>query len=207
MKQKKKIVLKDTKNEYKTLDEELIEDKQDGIKTIDYYKRRQRTIKEKVKEWYLRKYKKGHIIMINMELSSGNHRTFIVTENKEGFKYRQKKYLFDNQSKYYNSDFGYYAYDFHEELSLPIKRIVPINDIRTSLETLDVTEVEYAINPTTLERFETSKIAEGIMKGQKLDDFMKKVLVLLVIIVVVTLLHAILFMQKAGIFAQIKMPF
>jgi len=186
----------------------IIETEQDTkILKINYFKRRSRTIKEKIREWYLKKYKAHDILMINMELTSGQIRTFLVTEKKDGFKYKQGKYLFDPELKYYNIDFGYWAYDFHEKISLPIKKHFPVNTIKTTLETSTITEVEYAINPQTLERFETSKIAEGIMKGQQLDDFMKKVLVLLIIIAVITLIHALMFFQKSGVFAQIQLPF
>ncbi len=144
--------------------------------------------------------------LVNMELMNGFHKLFIVKEKDEGFKYRGKKYLFDNEAKYYIIDSKLWCYDYHENFTLPIKRKIPLTAIKKSLEASNISEVEYATNPSTLERFTISKIAEGIMKGQAIDEFMKQIRLLLIIAMVSSLIHLVLFMFKSGMLQQIKIP-
>ncbi len=144
--------------------------------------------------------------LISMELLNGFHRLFIVKEKDEGFQYRGKKYLFDNEAKYYIIDSKLWCYDYHENFTLPIKRKIPLTHIKKSLEHSNISEVEYATNPSTLERFTISKIAEGIMKGQAIDDFMKQIRLLLIITMVAAIIHLVLFMFKSGMLQQIKIP-
>ncbi len=144
-----------------------------------------------------------------MELLNGMHKSFTVVETNEGFIYRGKKYLLDNENKYYNLDARMYCYDYHEALTLPLKRVIPVGTIKSTLEAMPMTEVEYAINPATLKRFEIAKIAEGIMKGQQLDEFMRRIMVLMFIVLVVTIIHFLIFLQKSGVFEALKgkLPF
>ena len=148
----------------------------------------------------------GRVVLINMELLNGMHRTFLIKEVNDGFSYRAKKYIFDSDNKYFNIDAKMYCYDFHESFTLPIKKKIPITDIKKTLEQSELTEVEYATNPATLERFIVARIAEGIMKGQQLDDWMKQIRVMLVVIMISVIIHLLLFVSKSGMLQQIKIP-
>ena len=148
----------------------------------------------------------GRTVLINMELLNGMHRTFLIKEVNDGFSYRAKKYIFDSDNKYFNIDAKMYCYDFHESFTLPIKKKIPITDIKKTLEQSELTEVEYATNPATLERFIVARIAEGIMKGQQLDDWMKQIRVMLVVIMIAVIIHLLLFVSKSGMLQQIKIP-
>ena len=68
-----------------------------------------------------------------MELTNGFHRTFSVKEKEEGFIFKGKKYLFDDESKYYNIDAKLYAFDYHEGLVLPIRRKIPTTEIKKTI--------------------------------------------------------------------------
>jgi len=159
------------------------------------------------------------------------HRQFLVIENDGGFRYQNKKYIFDNESKYFVIDAKLWAFDFHEayvmpikrkvklstkktitieeDLGFPIKREIPITQIRKTLEHASISEVEYASNPSTLERFIVARIAEGIMKGQQLDEWMKQLKLFLIITMVAGIIHLILFMFKTGMLSNIgsNLPF
>ncbi len=166
------------------------------------YHRKFRGMKNWLVWWKVRR-KPDRTVLINMELINGMHKSFVVVEEKEGFYYRGKKYLIDNENKYFHIDAKMFAYDYHEEISLPIVRKIPVGKIKTVLEASPITEVEYAINPATLKRFEIAKIAEGIMKGQALDEFMRRIMVILFIVLIVTIIHFMIFLQKSGVFSQI----
>ncbi len=159
-----------------------------------------------LKTWYKNKYYASRTILINMELINGMHDTFMILDKEGGFHYMKKKFIFDNDAKYYNINARLWCYDYHELFALPIKRKIPVNAIKSTLEASNISEVEYATNPTTLERFIVAKIAEGIMRGQELDEMLKRITILLVITALVSIAHMLLFAQKSGIFAQIKIP-
>jgi F0F1-type ATP synthase assembly protein I len=78
--------------------------------------------------------------------------------------------------------------------------------MREGIELDRVSEVEYASNPATLEQFIVSKIAEGIMKGAALDEWMRQIRIMLIITMIGVIIHLLIFMQKSGMLSQIKIP-
>lgn len=145
-------------------------------------------------------------VLVNMELSNGFRKIFIVAEHEGGFRYRKKRYIFDNESKYYVMDAKLYCYDFHEDFTIPIKRIIPVGDIKKAIENSNLTEVENATNPATLDRFLKAKIAEGIMKGQQLDLVFKQLKLIGIVTMVTTIIYLLLFLFKTGMLQSIKIP-
>ncbi len=158
------------------------------------------------KTWYLEKYMPGKTVLINMELTNGFHKLFIVKEKEEGFIFRGKKYLFDDDSKYYNLDTKIYVFDYHEQIVLPFKRKIPVTEIKKTIESTDEIDVEYAINPSTLQRFMTAKIAEGVMRGTQLDEFMKKLQTFLIVTMVTSLVHLAIFLYASGLLQNLSVP-
>lgn len=160
-----------------------------------------KTLKEKL----LKRFSKETTILINMELVNGMHKQFLVQEKAGQFKFNKGIYLIDNDSKYYNVNAEMFALDYHERFTLPIKRVIPISSIKKVLSSANVGEVEYSSNPHVLEQFVTSKIAEGIMKGQAIDEMLKKIWVFTMIIGALVLGHLVLFMFKSGIFESVQL--
>ena len=159
------------------------------------------------KIWFKEKYFPAKIVMINMELINGFHRSFIVIEKDNGFVFRDKKYVFDDDSKYYNMDAKLYVFDFHENIVLPIKRKIPVTAIKKTIESTEDIDIEYAINPSTLQRFMTAKIAEGVMKGTMLDEFLRKLQMFILVIMIAVLVHLALFIYGSGMLENIQIPF
>ena len=159
------------------------------------------------KEFFKEKYFASKIVLINMELINGFHRSFVVIEKDSGFVFRSKKYVFDDDSKYYNMDAKLYTFDFHENIALPIKRKIPVTSIKKTIESTDDIDIEYAINPSTLQRFMTAKIAEGVMKGTMLDEFLRKLQMFIIVIMVAVLVHLSLFIYGSGMLNDIQVPF
>ncbi len=180
--------------------EKLVEDKLESFKIL---KGKSKFSWIYWKEWYLLKYRVGSAVLVNMELLNGFHRLFIVKEKEEGFVFRGKKYLFDDESKYYNIDAKLYTFDYHEGLVLPVKRKIPLTTIKKTLESTEGIDIEYAINPSTLQRFMTAKIAEGVMKGTQLDEFFRKINMFIIVIMVAVLVHLALFLYASGILQNI----
>jgi len=146
------------------------------------------------------------IMLINMELRNGQHDTFIIKAKQQGFKYKGGYYVFDDELKYYNVGEQMWVLDYHQDCTIPIRRDIPVNEIKKALEASNLSEVEYSTNPTVLERFIISKISEGIMKGQQIDEFLKNLKTWLILAVVTSIIHLLLFVLKTGMLKSIKIP-
>lgn len=153
------------------------------------------------KDW-VKKLNVAKLVVINMELNSGNHKTFLIKEIGDSFKYDGKRYIFDPVLKYYNVDFKAYCYDYHEGFDLPLRRVAPVNELKTALKESRLIETEYATNPSTLERFMNSSIIEMMLKGGAVDKMLKFLFIFAMITVVLTAIHLILYMYAQGYFSN-----
>jgi hypothetical protein len=157
--------------------------------------------------WLLKRKLKKYphkMVLINMEHLSGHHSTFFIKEADGGFNLKGRTYQLDAEQKYYNVDFGYYMYDYHELFSLPISRVIPINAIKATVEQDPSVEIEYMVNPTTLKRFVVSKIAEGIMQGQDLPKAIRRIFMIVGINLIITILMLLVVLYMSGIFGEVR---
>ena len=156
-----------------------------------------------IRRYFDRRKRRKHpdkVVLIRMEMNNGQYKEFIVIEDdKNGFKHGGKKYIFDLDAKYYVLDSNIWAYDYHESLVLPVKRTIPVNRIKSLMEHSNITEVENAINPITLERFIKSEIAQGILQGATIGKLFKVILILLIITMIVSGVDFIVDMFDSGI--------
>jgi hypothetical protein len=144
--------------------------------------------------------------LINMELNNGMHTTFIVQEKEGLFKFRGKKYVFDDSLKYYHLPSGLFAFNYHEGFAMPIIAKIDLNEVQKITADSNITEIEYMTNPAVLERFTVSKIAEGIMKGQQLDAFFRQIRLIVIITLLLVILDVLLFVFKTGMLKNVKIP-
>lgn len=159
---------------------------------------------QRYKQWWYKNTKAHKSMIVNIELLNGNMRSFITIEDAEKIKYGDKIYIVDTDAKTYNMDLKMWQISYHEQYTLPVKIRIPANKIRNQLRDDPNVEVEYASNPSTLERFVISRIAEGIMKGQALDEFMRQIRLISIIGCLATIILLLMFMVKTGMFSQIK---
>lgn len=158
------------------------------------------------KQRWLDKARASKCIVINMELLNGMHKTFLVSLVYQGFSFQGGRYIFDDELKYYNVDFKNYCFDYHQGMAMPIKRKIPLNTLQKVIDSSGLSEVEYATNPQTLERFIVAKIAEGIMKGQQITEELKAMKLAIYIAAAASVLHFLTFVIKSGMLQQIKIP-
>lgn len=133
-----------------------------------------------VKWWQYRKIVQDirNRLLINMELSNGEHDHFFVNADNEHFVLINSKktpcaYIIDHKLKYYDVSAKTYCLDYHENFALPFKRRLPIDKFRTMLET-ESSDVAYATNPINLKRFMQSDIITKIMRGDDIEEVIKK---------------------------------
>lgn len=178
-------------------------DKDTRIKPFDLVKKKKTTLAyyvQKVKEFFF----PDRMVLIQMEYANGFHDSFLVVGTDSGFRLHGRKYLFDDKEKYYHLTARYWCYDYHENFALPLRRKIPVNEIKATIEQEEGIEYEYAVNPSSLMRFITAKIAEGIMQGQDIPELIRRIFLILVILLILVAGHVLLFAYKTGMFQQIK---
>ena len=94
--------------------------------------------------------------------------------------------------------------DYHENISLPIKRDINATRIKRNIMERGVVETEQAINPKTLQQFIESQVIEKVMKGQELDAVLRFLKIMIILAVVIGVIHFGLFLQASGILENLK---
>ena len=145
--------------------------------------------------------------LIRMEMRSGDHTEFKKTIKESFFKYLGGTYLVDESLKYYVISSKCYALDYHQDCCLPIKRRIDVKKIKETINMSGSLECGASTNPSTLDQFVESKIAEGVMKAQAVDEFLKGIKIMIIIILILGVIHFLLFIKASGMFSNIKMPF
>jgi len=154
-----------------------------------------------LKGWYNRfksKVMPGNVYLVNIELRNGMHDYFMITTSKEHFIYKGAAYIIDDESKYFCLGVNKFALDYHQDLSIPIKRKVPLSEIRKTISSIGSNEVETAINPSSLRNFIESNFIQKVMKGQELDDKLKQILLISAVSALASTVMVVLFIAKSG---------
>lgn len=160
-----------------------------------------------IQRWYrLFKLKtaKTTAIYVNMELRNGMHIQFVAYISHPYFIWKKGLYIIDDELKYWNSTVGMFAIDYHQDLSLPIKKKVNVNEIKHTVESVGGFEVETALNPHSLKQWLESDVVQKIIKGQELDQFMRRLMTISIIGALAAIAMLLLFMWKSGMFEQIQ---
>jgi hypothetical protein len=150
------------------------------------------------------KYLDSSCLLVNMELVNGDYVTFLVYPINNSFYRNEKRYVIDEDVKYYNKSFKMYALDYHENFTLPLKRSIPVEKLKNSTAG---TSIEMAYNPSTLDTFIKSSVIEKVIKGADLDKVLDFIKLLMVIILIISGATLIIVMKGSGMFNNIKIPF
>lgn len=148
--------------------------------------------------WFRNKYRRSSMVLVTFELKNGDHRQFTVTESEGGFKYRGKQYIFDEEVKYYNMDADLWCYDFHENISLPIRRIFPVSDLIEGINQSEDRDIVFMTNPSLLKDFTYSHIGSDLLKTEASIDWLKRLFWLSIIIMALVIGMILLYMYREG---------
>lgn len=174
-------------------------------KTYNFLEIRGKTDTKRILGKLKHAFNKTKALLINMELANGDHTTFTAYPDKESFVWEKKTYVVIAEYKYYNHDAQLFCLDYHENFTLPIKRSIPIDMIRKSVEGSGITDIENATNPSTLKRFIESEIIEKVMKGQALEDALTMLKFLGIATVIGVYLHLVIYVIKSGMLSSIRL--
>lgn len=159
------------------------------IKLIDTKKRW-----ESIKAWFY----PSKIFLIHMELSNGFHVQFVTPVSKGSFKYQGAEYIIDDSFKYYDMAAKLWCLDYHQELSIPIKRQISIKNIKKAIEIKGITDVDTAINPITLRQFIESEVIQKVMAGAEMDKALKTMRIMIIITLISSLISTLILIKTTG---------
>lgn len=143
--------------------------------------------------------------LINMQLRNGMHRTFVVSTQERYFRFMKGMYIIDPEMRYYHIDSKQFALDYNQDFSLPIKREFNIENLKDDIN-VQHNQVENSTNPALLKEFLESKVAEGVMRGQRIDDFLRRFQMLILISLLFNALTFVIILFGSGILSSIKIP-
>ena len=182
-------------------DAEIIEDP----KLIDLTKKKliQTNVKT-IKNVAMSKLYPERKFIINMELMNGDFTTFQVFTKKNYFKYLDGTYLIDSALKYYNLGAKAWCLDYHQGLAIPVKKQIPVDDIKTAIEQSGLYEIENSTNPSALTKLLEANLGEGIANSSQMPDFIKKMQLLLIVTCLSSVAMLVLYVIKSGMLQQIN---
>lgn len=177
------------------------------IGDTEFFHRQRLASKDKLMDWLFPKRKLNQLL-INMELRTGDHTYFFIDPTKaDNFTFKTGTYVIDAQLKYYNIQSRCYTLDYHQDMSIPVIRRVDVNELKQAIKAYHTAKGEDHIinttNPSLLKEFINSKVLEGVMRGQQISEWIKKVMVLMIIAVIIGGLHLILFVVKSGMLNEL----
>jgi len=172
-----------------------------------YKLKSERSLKERVFAWLF----PGRLVdevVVNMELANGVHETFIVDGNKEFFIFKDGLYIIDSQLKYWNATLARFALDYNQNFSNPLRREWDVDGLKDAIvETYNARGEQFTItstNPRNLKIFVNSKVIEGVMRGQQLQEFIKRWNLAFLILIVLTVIHLIVYLNQSGALKGLK---
>jgi hypothetical protein len=146
-------------------------------------------------------------ILVNMELSNGHHTHFIAYVTNNSFEWEKKTYIIDDTLKYYDLSSKMWCLDYHEDLTIPVKRKIDVNQIKKIVSVTGITDVDTAINPSSLKLFMESDIIQKILKGEDIEKMFGLMKTLLIIVLIVTVISLLMLLNMSGAFRSVGMSF
>ena len=144
-------------------------------------------------------------ILINMEMDTGDYRTFYVVLTDETFNYKGRSYVIDTQLKYFNTSLKTYCLNYHQSLSIPIFQRYDIHKIKEGICSLD-DSLSTSLNPLVLVNALESKVVKDVVAGSSFEEALKLFKILLIVIAIVSIVHFGLFIKASGILDNINLP-
>lgn len=186
----------------------------------------------KRKDKKLKKKYPSSLVLIRMELNSGKFIEFYGIEEFGSFVYNKKRYVIDENMKYYVINRDIWAYDYAEDLSLPIRKKmklteegdkavsliesefrkpknprIPVSEIKTIIENSKVVDVENSLNPSILKRFTDSEVIKQVLEGASIGRLFKIILIIVIVIGILMLADLAVDMYDSGLFEKISESF
>jgi len=158
---------------------------------------------QRLKTWYIDKYHTEKSFLINMFLKNGQRLSFITKTKRGSFNWNDGEYIIDESLKYYDVNARMYALDYHEDISIPFSFKINPNTVKELIESKGITDVDAAINPSTLRRFIVSEVIQKVLKGAELDEVFKFLKIMVTVCAILSFIAVMLLLRAGGFFSKI----
>ena len=128
---------------------------------------------------------------------------YVTISNNDTFKLFGKEYIVDSDYMVYNASIKMFSSLYHEDLSLPVQKKIPVKEILNELSQDEVnSRVINNCDPNVLRKWNASKVIQDTIMGQKNKNEGMQITVMLWIIGIMGLVSMLLMLQQSGVFSQ-----
>lgn len=185
------------------------------------------------KESKLFKKELDNVVLIRMSLANGMFREFLISANSDSFRYKSGRYALDPEKKYYLIEREIWAYDFHEQLSIPYLRdysLTPelekllssalidaeskplsnkinVTEVRDAIKRSGIIDTQASMNPKSLKNLVDSEVARQVLLAARLPKIILIMLIVLFVILLLLFLNLIISGYASGLFDKIAEAF
>ena len=117
------------------------------------------------------------LILINMELDNGDNLSFVTKMHDISFDFGNGTYFIDLSLMYYNMSSKLWCLDYHQSMSIPVKRKIDVDKIKDAID-YEKVECHTAINPKNIKRAQESSIISQIFQGANLEKKIDNILMM-----------------------------
>ena len=145
---------------------------------------------------------KSSLIIADMQLNTGDFEHFVVRVTKGMFELFGKNYLVDDDFLTWNRTFRMYVSKYHEDMSIPVKQHIPVDEIKAQMcKAVDASysRVINNVEPNILKQWNTSKVIQDTLKGQKMGDSINKITIMLWVIGVMGVVTLSITLNSSGL--------
>jgi hypothetical protein len=152
--------------------------------------------------YYYLNFKRAEIMLIEMELATGDIYTFITPIKANSFEFKKKVYVIDESIKKYDINSKIYRLRYFENLSLPVDESLPVKDLKSAIQNKEKNQkdtIYYALNPQLLHEFLHSDVLKSMMQAGEITAFFKNIRMWVIVATISSVIHLILYAQKSGL--------
>lgn len=145
-------------------------------------------------------FNRSTIIKVNMFLENGDETSYLVNVKNGMFEFKGNPYIINPDYFYYNFHDRFYCLDYHEGFTLPVKRVINLNDLKKGFKDASP-EISYIVNPALAKAWLKSDGIAKIMSGSKFTKLLTTIFWLIIIVLILSGITLMVIIFKIG-----KMP-
>jgi len=146
-----------------------------------------------MKLWRASKYPERKLL-ITMDLDTGRTSRFYIVNKGKVWHYSNEAYVVDEHALYYDATYNVWCLDYHEHISIPIKRPTKKDLIKRLPK--DITSPPQ-IDAESLNQLSLSTVIEKVVQGSS-DDAIKKLQMFMWIIIILVVLMFVMMLKLSG---------
>ena len=172
---------------------------------------------------------KDQYVIVRIHTINEGVREFFAKSDVNGFEYNKGRYIFDDNSKKWNSTAQMWYYDYHEFLTIPydLQEVLPIEirdaidqynkqikygkkakinieKIKEIIEETDSIDVETAVNPKALQSYQKANFVQALVAGADMNKYFRLILIIVLIGGFLTLITLGISAYGSGLFETLS---